>query len=511
MRGAGIVTGFTLLSRVLGAARDLVIAHLFGAGLLTDAFIQAFTIPNVFRRLTAEGSMTLAFLPIYTEIREQQSVQAARIYASRVLSLVLLVTGLLTGLGMLFSPQLVWLFAAGFAEDPEKFALTSDLNRLMFPYLIMVSVVAWAMGILNAERRFAAPAAAPVLLNLAIIGCAWGVSPHLDQPIEGLAWGVLLGGLLQMLLQIPSLIRVGQPIQLRACWRDPAIRKLLLLLGPSLFGVAVYQINIIILRNLASFLPEGQVSYYYNASRLTELVLGVFAFAITTASFPELSRQQARTEWDGVQRTLQFSLHSTLFIVLPATAGLIGLAEPIVSMLYRHGAFAWEDVQATAVTLQAFALSIPLVAVVRLLVSLFFAFQDTSSPVKASSISLLLTAILGWWLSQDWQVVGLALALSIGALGQLIALLWLLRRHQFPIWQIWKVGMLLRYLFVSAGLGLGAWWGSYKHDWSVGPNSSTNWLLFLALIFSAGAGYFGILYLLRDPQLLALFKRIRRR
>ena len=218
LKNAGVVTIFTLLSRIMGAVRDLFIANIFGAGLVTDAFIQAFTIPNVFRRLTAEGSMTLAFLPIYTEIREQRSAEEARRFASRVLGLVLFSTGLICALGMIFSPQLVLLFATGFAEDVEKFQLTTDLNRLMFPYLMLVSVVAWSMGILNAEKRFAAPAAAPIFLNLAIIGGAIGLAPWLERPIEGLGWGVLLGGLLQVLLQIPSLLRVEQSLLPKVFW-----------------------------------------------------------------------------------------------------------------------------------------------------------------------------------------------------------------------------------------------------------------------------------------------------
>lgn len=511
LKNAGVVTIFTLLSRIMGAVRDLFIANIFGAGLVTDAFIQAFTIPNVFRRLTAEGSMTLAFLPIYSEIREQRSAEEARRFASRVLGLVLFSTGLICALGMIFSPQLVLLFATGFAEDVEKFQLTTDLNRLMFPYLMLVSVVAWSMGILNAEKRFAAPAAAPIFLNLAIIGGAIGLAPWLERPIEGLGWGVLLGGLLQVLLQIPSLLRVEQSLLPKVFWLDPEVKRLLKLLGPSLFGVAVYQINIIILRNLASFLPDGQVTYYYNASRLTEFVLGVFAFAIATASFPELSLQKARTDWLEVEKTLKLSFHTTFLIVFPATAGLIGMAEPIVSILFRHGAFTWLDVQATAITLMIFASSIPAVAAVRLLVALFYAMQDTQGPVKASLFSMILTGGLGWWLSGIWEVAGLALALSLGTCGQFLVLSWLLQRKQLPLKKFWSLKILSRYFFSAFFIGIGVWSISQQNDWELGPASTMNWLLFSTMLLCAGLVYFSILKITGDPYLNDVLNRLRKR
>ena len=266
IRSAGVITLFTLISRILGAVRDLTIAYVFGAGLVTDAFYQALTIPNLLRRLTAEGSMTLAFIPIYTEVRGEKGVVDAKQFAQKVLGLVLWMTVFLTALGMIFSSQLVYVVATGFRSDPEKFQLTADLTRLMFPYLIFVSLVAWAMGVLNAEKRFATPAAAPILLNLGIIASALWLSPLFEQPIVAIGWGVLLGGLLQVLLQIPTLHFLPQSIRPLKPWRDPDITRLLRLLGPSLFGVAVYQINIMILRNIASFLPEGQVTYYYNTS-----------------------------------------------------------------------------------------------------------------------------------------------------------------------------------------------------------------------------------------------------
>lgn len=499
-KSAKVITLFTLMSRILGAARDLAIAYVFGAGMMTDAFVQAFTIPNMLRRLTAEGSMTLAFIPLYTEIREKKGTEPAKRFAAQALGLVLWATFFLCALGMIFSPQLVFLVAGGFENDPEKFQLTVDLTRLMFPYLIFVSLVAWAMGVLNAEKRFAAPAAAPMFLNMGIIACAFWLSPQLDQPIIGIGWGVLLGGLVQVLLQLPALHQLPQSIRPRWPWGDAEITRLLYLLGPSLFGVAVYQINIIVLRRIASFLPTGQVTYYYNANRLTELAVGVFAFAITMASFPNLSTHSAKADWGKAMETLKFAFTSTLFIIMPATFGLIAAAEPIIAMMYLRGAYTWLDVQHTIPTLQAFALGMPALASIRLLVSLFFALKDTKTPVVVSAISLLVTGSLGWWLSLSWEVTGLALGLSIGTWIQFLLLAFLISRRS-EVGLVWiPCGNILKYLVSAAIVGAYAWQMNQFGDWQAGASSFQNWGVFLSILIGAGLLYFCVLLVVQDSQ-----------
>ncbi|MBF0280890.1 MAG: murein biosynthesis integral membrane protein MurJ [SAR324 cluster bacterium] len=510
-RRAGTISFFTLISRILGAFRDLVIAYVFGAGWITDAFYQALTIPNLLRRLTAEGSMTLAFIPIYTDVREKQGKVNAVEFAQKVLGLTLWVTVFLTAVGMIFSSQLVHLVATGFRNDPEKFYLTADLTRLMFPYLVFVSLVAWAMGVLNAEKRFAAPAAAPMFLNLGIIGAALGLSPFLEKPIVGIGWGVLTGGLFQILLQIPELRRIGQSLRPRWPWRDPNIVKLLRLLGPSLFGVAVYQINIMILRNIASFLPDGQVTYYYNASRLTELVGGLFAFAFTTASFPDLSLHSSQKDWDETNRTLRFTFTATLFFVLPSTFGLLVAAEPIVAMMYLRGAYSLHDVQQTIPTLQAFALGIPAIASIRLLVSVFYALKDTKTPVFIAALSLLATGSLGWWWSLSLEVVGLALGLSAGTWFQsLLLIIFLSRKKEISMaWLGWS--NLLKYLLASSLMGIFAWQISQLGNWQKGSSSLENWVVFLGLLGGAMVVYFTLLLLFKDSHALRWLRWIARK
>ena len=509
LKHAWTVTIFTLLSRILGAARDLVIAHVFGAGWVTDAFVQAFTIPNVLRRLTAEGSMTLAFIPLYTEIRERNNPEEAKKFAAKTLGLVLATTTVLTGLGILFSPQLVYLFAAGFASSPEKYDLTVLLTRVMFPYLIFVSMVAWAMGVLNAERRFAAPAAAPILLNIGIIGAAFGISPWLEEPMIGIGIGVLLGGIPQILIQIPSLRKVGQSFTPQNFLYDQDIHRLLKLLGPSLLGVAVYQINIIVLRNLASFMPSGQVTHYYNASRLSELTLGIFAFAITSAGFPELSQHTASENWEKIRNTLRFTMSTTLLVVFPASGGLAGAAEPIVAMLYLHGAYAWSDVQNTALTLQAFALSIPAVAVIRLQTSVFFSLKDTRTPVKVALISIFVTGLLGWWWSQSLEIFGLALGLAAGTWFQWILLtLFMLKEAELrKNW--WPVRSSMLYLLASGGMAGFAWYSSEYGLWEKGPFLLDNWLVFVGLLAGSALFYALLLSVFREEQALSVITHLK--
>ena len=504
LKHAGTISFFTLLSRILGAARDLVIAHLFGAGWVTDAFVQAFTIPNVLRRLTAEGSMTLAFLPIYTEIREKNDPHAAKKFAAKTLGMVLGVTTILTGIGMIFSPELVFLFAAGFASSPEKFELTVLLTRIMFPYLIFISLVAWSMGILNAEGRFAAPAAAPIFLNVGIIGSAFVISPMLKDPIIGIGIGVLLGGIIQILIQVPSLIKVGQSIKPRNFFNDHNIQRLLRLLGPSLIGVAVYQINIIVLRNLASFMPSGQVTHYYNASRLSELTLGVFAFAITTAGFPELSKHTAEANWQKIRSTMRFTMTTTLLVVIPASIWLAFAAEPIVSMLYFHGEYAWRDVQNTSLTLQAFALSIPAVALVRLQTSVFFSLKDSSTPVKISLVSIFVTGVLGWWWGQSMEIFGLALGLVAGTWFQFLLLLLFLSRYPELRKSFLPLRSTFLYLIASGGMSIFTWLFGKQGLWEQGPFLLQNWIVFVVLVLSSALIYLIFLLLFREEHLVRI-------
>ena len=510
-RHAGIVTFFTLLSRILGLTRDLVIAHRLGAGGATDAWVQAFRIPNALRRLTAEGSMTIAFVPTYVRVREQQGPEAAREFARRVLGIVLAATVVLSAGGMAFSEQLTTVFSPGFIGQEEKFLLTSSLIAWTFPYLVFISLVAWAMGVLNSEGRFAAPAAAPVFLNLGIIVAVLGFSGFFRQPVLAIAGGVLVGGILQMVLQVPSLVAVRVRLLPRWGWHDENVRGLLRLLIPSLFGVAVYEINIIVLGIIASFLPTGQIFHYHNALRMTELVLGLFAFSFTMAGLPRLSEHQAHGDWERMTETIRLTFAAVLFAILPAMAGLIAAAPAIISMLYLHGAFLLPDVAKTADTLVLLALGLPAVAAVRVMVPIFYAMGDARTPVAISAATLVVTGLLGWNLSQRWEVLGLASALSAGTWFQCGLLALLLRRttaHLGP-WFSWR--SLWKQTLGAVLCGLWAYGAVQYGDWAQGSFSLGNWIVFALTVIPAAAIYLGATLALGEPQArnwLALANRL---
>jgi putative peptidoglycan lipid II flippase len=497
---AGTVTFFTLVSRVLGMARDLVIADRFGASGATDAWVQAFRIPNALRRLTAEGSMTIAFVPTYVRLRTEQGEAAARAFAQKVLGLVLVATLALTVLGIAFSGPLTAAFSPGFLADPAKFDLAARLLRWCFPYLVLVSLVAWAMGVLNSEGRFAAPAAAPIFLNLGIIVAVLGFSWAFADPIVSVAAGVLVGGGIQVLLQGPSLSAAGVWPRPRLGWRDPAQRRFYGLLLPSLLGVAVYQVNIILLGIIASYLPTGQIFYYNNATRLTELVMGLFTFAFTTAGLPTLSEHQARQDWAALRETLALTFSATLYTILPAMAGLTAAATPIVVMLYAHGAFTYQDALVTADTLQMMALSMPAVAAVRVMVPVFYAFEDARTPVKISLGSVAVTTLLGWWLSQRYEVVGLAAGLSIGTWFQCVLLALALRHKARPLgrWFPWRA------LWMQSGaalvVGAGVFGLQGYGTWSASGASALNWLIFAGVVLGGTLAYLALTLALGEPE-----------
>lgn len=509
-RHAGIVTVFTLLSRILGMVRDLVIAHRLGAGGATDAWVQAFRIPNALRRLTAEGSMTIAFVPIFVRVRERQGSAAAIEFSRRVLGLVLVATLTLTLLGVVFSEPLTAVFSPGFLGQPEKYDLAVSLLRWTFPYLMLVSLVAWAMGVLNAQGSFAAPAAAPIFLNIGIIAAVLGFSGAFDRPVMAIAGGVLAGGAAQVLLQVPSLRTHGVRLLPLRGWGDENVRGLFRLLVPSLFGVAVYELNIIVLGIIASFLPTGQIFHYHNATRLTELVMGLFAFAFTTAGLPELSRHQAHQDWRRMSDTVRLTFAAVLFTILPAMAGLIAAAPAIVSMLYLHGAFGQGDVTSTADTLRLLAVGLPALAGVRVMVPIYYAMGDARTPVAISAATLGVTALLGWQLSRLWEVRGLALGLSGGIVFQCALLAILLRRKaNLPgPWFPWRA---LGVQGIAAlACGLIAFRAAALGDWTLGPFSGDNWLVFLLTLAAPATAYLCITLLLGDAQArnwLALIRR----
>ncbi|MFC1868137.1 murein biosynthesis integral membrane protein MurJ [Thermodesulfobacteriota bacterium] len=457
-QAAGIVGFYTFLSRILGLVRDMVVATFFGSGMATDAFFVAFRIPNLLRRLFAEGSLTIAFIPVFTEYLRLKSKEDAFEMARVVLTVLSVILAVVTILGVLFSPWIVRIQAWGFGGTGLKYELTIMLTRITFPYILLISLVALFMGILNSLRHFAAPAAAPILLNVGIIGATIWISPHLSQPIVGVAMGVIIGGILQVALQIPWIIRKGISFFPRWAPNHPAVKRIGLLMLPAVFGSAIYQFNQFMGTLLASFLAEGSVSWLYYADRLVQFPLGIFAIAISTAALPSLSRQAAEKDFDKFMDTVNYSMRLTLFITIPAMAGLIILGKPIIQLFFERGAFDSLSTERTAYALVFYSLGLWAFAGTRIIVSAFYAFQDTKTPVKVAAIALIANLVFSLALMGPLKHGGLALALSIASSIQFCFLVFFLKKKMGawdPVPVIISAG---KSIIATVVMGLAIWY-----------------------------------------------------
>ncbi|MFP5240589.1 MAG: murein biosynthesis integral membrane protein MurJ [Acidobacteriota bacterium] len=454
-RDAGIVGGATLLSRVLGFFRDVIVAYVLGAGPAADAFYVAYRLPNTLRRLFAEGSMTMAFVPVFSRLRGEQGDEAAFAMTRSALVWLLMILGVVSVLAIVFARPLTMLIAPGFANNPDQMELTVHLVRIVFPYIIQISVVALCMGALNSMGHFLTPALATSELNTVIIagaGVAWLFG--LDVP-TALAWSVIAGGFGQIYLQVPTLRRFG--FRWFGPWslKDAGVVRMGRLMLPTVFGAAIYQLNIVVGTLLASFLAAGSISALYYADRLVQFPLGVFGVAVGTVALPSLSRLAATREDGEFTRTLNASLRLTLFICLPATAGLIALATPLVDVLFGRGAFTPEAAQATSQALVAYCVGLPAFACVRPLVSAFYALHDTRTPVRAGFISVAANIALAAALMFPLAHTGLALATSLSSWLN-VWLLWRALRTHLGDWAQMGRGVALS-AALSLLIGLGAW------------------------------------------------------
>ena len=413
-KAAGIVGFFTLISRIFGFVRDMVIAWFFGAGMITDAFFVAFRLPNLFRRLFGEGSLTVAFIPVFARHMSENGKAAAFEMARSAVRMLSVLLVILTVFGILAAPAIVRLIAPGFTGD--QFAVTVLLTRIMFPYIFFICLVALSMGILNALGHFAAPAVAPIILNLSIIAAVLFLSPFLSEPVIGLAVGVIIGGVLQLLLQIPFLVKNGFFFWRRARIYHPALKKIGRLMLPSVFGAAVYQINILVSTLLASFLAAGSVSWLYYADRLVQFPLGIFAISMSVAILPGLARQAAARDMQAMSDTFSYAIKLIFFITLPAMTGLIVLRHPIVSLLFQRGAFDPVSAQMTADALLYFCCGLWAFSAVRIVVPVFYALGDTKTPVAMGVVSISANIVLCLVLMKPMAHGGLALAAALASM-----------------------------------------------------------------------------------------------
>jgi putative peptidoglycan lipid II flippase len=488
VRAAGQIGFFTLLSRVTGMLRDVIIGSVFGAGMQTDAFFVAFRIPNLLRRLVGEGASTAALVPVLTEYLTQRPRAEAMELVRALWGIGLVILGVLTILGMYYVAPLVRVFAPGFTSD--KLELTIALTRTMFVYLFCIGGVALAMGVLHALRHFAAPASAPILFNLAVIASTLWLSRWLAEPVFSLAYGVVIGGVCQIVWQVPVLLRLKAPLAPRWQPGHPAIRRIAVLLLPLLFGTGIYQINQIVSTLLASLLAEGSVSALWYATRLFEFPVGVFVTALSTAALPSLAMQAQRRDLWNLRENLGFALRLVNLVTLPAAVGLVMLAKPLSSVLFFRGAFDAHDVQETALALQGYAVGLWAVAATRLLSACLYALQDTRTPVLGGTMAFITKIIFslmlmgGVTLAHDagavaqafarwssilmivgWGAGGLALATSLSAFVNLMVQAVLLHRRLggFP-WSAW-LSSLAWSITGCVAMSAPLWWITARVDW----------------------------------------------
>ncbi len=421
-KSAGTIGSMTLLSRIFGFLRDAAMAWFFGAGFVSDAFLVAFRIPNMLRKLYSEGTLNLAFVPVFVERLTSGGEQEASVLARSAFWSVLLALSLATAAGMLFSPALVRLMAPGFAESPEKMALAVSLTRMLFPFVVFIGLSSVCMGVLNSFGHFFTPAASPFIINVSMISAIFFLSPRMGEPVQGLAVGVIAGGFLQLVFQMPYLAKCGMRIWKWAAPFQPAFKKAAFSTVPAVLGASVFQANVLIDTFIASSLSDGAISCLYYADRLVQFPLGVFAMTAAIALLPSLSREAAVKNYEGLAESLVSSLGAILFVTVPAMAGLIILREPIVSLLFERGEFGLESVRSTADALLYYATGLWAYASARIAVSTFYALRDARTPFRLALLCIFVKAILSLVLVGFLDYKGLALATSAASVLNLVAL-----------------------------------------------------------------------------------------
>jgi len=452
------VSSMTFISRVLGFVRDAIIARVFGAGVMTDAFFVAFKIPNLLRRLFAESAFAQAFVPILAEYKNQRGAEEARLLADHVAGVLALALIAVSVIGVLAAPAIIYLTAPGFAATPDKYQLAVELLRITFPYILFISLTAFAGGILNTHSRFSVPAVTPALLNVSfIVFAVWG-TPYFDPPVLALAWAVFIGGVLQLAFQVPFLVRLGLLPRLRLNFRDPGVSRVLRQMGPAVFGVSIGQVSLVINNIFASFLATGSVSWLYYADRLMEFPAGMLGVALGTILLPSLSKYHASRSADDYSQLLDWGLRITLLLAVPAAAALALLAVPLVTTLFQYGAFSAVDTFATRDAVMGYSVGLVGLILVKVLAPGFYARQNIKTPVKVAIVSLAATQLMNLALVWHLKHAGLALAISFGACVNAGLLYILLRRAGIyrpqPGWAIFTLKLGLAVYVMGAVLWL---------------------------------------------------------
>ncbi len=500
LRSTRVITFITLLSRISGYIRDLIVALLLGTSLAADAFVIAFRIPNFLRRLMAEGAMTAAFIPVFTSHRAERSEAESWDFARRMFWSLTTVLAAVTVLGIIFAPQMVRLFTIA-SPEPEQWSLAVLLTRITFPYCLLVSIIALASAALNTIGIFGLPASVPIYLNLAIISggiLAWRAGA--TEAAIALSVGVLVGGVFQLVVQLPPLLRRGMPLGFKLGFGHEGVRRVSRLMLPAVAGIGIYQVNVLVSTAIASQEP-GWISALYYANRLTELAMGVYAISVATVVLPLMSRQAVARRLDQLHQTMTFSLCNVAFIMVPATVGLMVLAGPIVRVLFEHRAFSANSTQLTAWALLFYSFGLPAFASVRLLVQGFYATEDTSTPVRVSVVAIVSNLILCFALVGPLRQGGLALATSLASYLHLMVLYVVYRRRMGALDEPRLTLSLLRTTAAAAGMGLVCWFLNRELG-LMQVQGFASLLGRFTLVIAAGAGsYVALAWLMRAHEL----------
>ncbi|OGW34685.1 MAG: murein biosynthesis integral membrane protein MurJ [Nitrospirae bacterium GWD2_44_7] len=500
-KAAGIMSAATFISRVLGYVKDMILAIYFGATGLSDTFFVAFRIPNLLRELFAEGSMSSAFIPVLTEYQAKNGKDEAKRLVRVTFTFIIIFVGLICLIGIIFAPSIVTAIAPGFLNMPEKFSLTVLLTRIMFPFLLFISLAALIMGALNSRRVFFIPALAPAMLNVSIIVTVIALASKMEQPIIAVAIGVALGGFVQFAFQIPSFLKNGYSIRPEYDLGHQGLKKMSVLMLPATMGMAVAQINIFISTILASYLAAGSITYLYYSMRLVQFPVGIFGVAMGMAVLPTLSEHALKGDYEKLRDDFSFALRLLFFITIPAMAGLIALREPIVNILFQRGRFDYAATAGTADALLFYSLGIWAIVGVRIVTASFYSMQDTKTPIKILVVTVMTNIILSLILMRPLKHSGLALANALASTVNFLLLFYFLRKKLERLGAGRIIKSFLKISFASLAMGAAGWFLLHGEIWKQSGRSMEKAGYLSGVIILCSALYFFLSYLLKSEEL----------
>ena len=511
-KAAGLMSIATFISRILGYVKDMILAFYFGATGISDSFFAAFRITNFLRELFAEGSMSSAFIPVLTESRQKQGEEEARRLVKIAFSFILIVAGIMCLMGILFAPAIVRVIAPGFVLDhPEQVPLTILLTRIMFPFLFFISLAAIVMGALNTKKVFFIPALAPAMLNVTIIIMVVSFVSFFNQPIIAVALGVAIGGFVQFAFQLPSFYKNDYRLGFLPHFRHPGLKRMAILLLPATLALAVNQVYIIVSTVLASFLPQGSITYLYYSMRLIQFPIGIFSVSMGMAALPMLSEHAVKGDFDKLREDFSFALRLLFYISVPAMTGLIALREPIVNLLFQRGTFDYTATQATAEALMFYSLGIWATGGVKIITVTFYSMQDTKTPVKIAAIGVAMNLILSIMLMGPLKHSGIALAYSL-ALSMNFALLFIFIRKKLERIDTGKIFRSFIKTFIASGI-MGIIGGIILHGnlWQFSGNTANKVFYLGGTIALCVGAYFFLTYLLKSEECIYIIDMVKKK